>query len=320
MDSCQNCSNARRFNNFPCNSCIRRLSSIGHAFCIGTSGRPSNYVESLHDNYSDYTLTDVGYFSCKDCIHDIFIPNNSRICLTCSRNENADVKYYNELLIGTSQSVGFEEKDYYQSKYLYQTQTPANNGISGYQQNTAGKWPYQQFPTYASISEGSSNKDPNNDFIKYENLLNKIAFWDIDGTLAAYRFKGHIVDQQGNPDINFEDAINKGLFYDRPPSKFMQRVLRFVPTEKNIVISHCCNDKEKADKIKWLNKHFPMISDYLIISYPESKADTIIKYCKINNIELSDVIFIDDVVRFLGEADRKGIESWHISSFLDIFE
>lgn len=48
-----------------------------------------------------------------------------------------------------------------------------------------------------------------------------------------------------------------------------------------------------------------------------SKADTILQYCKDHDISLQDVVFVDDVISFLREAERKGIESFHISSFLD---
>ena len=40
-------------------------------------------------------------------------------------------------------------------------------------------------------------------------------------------------------------------------------------------------------------------------------------YLKDHDISLQDVVFVDDVIPFLREAERKGIESFHISSFLD---
>lgn len=49
----------------------------------------------------------------------------------------------------------------------------------------------------------------------------------------------------------------------------------------------------------------------------ESKADTILCYCKEQNIDVKEVIFVDDTLLYLREAERKGITSYHISSFLD---
>lgn len=41
------------------------------------------------------------------------------------------------------------------------------------------------------------------------------------------------------------------------------------------------------------------------------------KYCARRRIDLKDVVYVDDVLVFLREAERKGIKSYHISSFLD---
>jgi len=79
----------------------------------------------------------------------------------------------------------------------------------------------------------------------------------------------------------------------------------------------CQNQKEIDDKYIWLDEYYPMIEERLLVFENFSKADCIIEYCKNANIELNDVIYIDDIIKYLREAERKGIESWHISSFLD---
>ncbi|MCI9038660.1 MAG: hypothetical protein HFJ29_02080 [Clostridia bacterium] len=48
-----------------------------------------------------------------------------------------------------------------------------------------------------------------------------------------------------------------------------------------------------------------------------SKAQCILEYCKKNQIHLTEVVYVDDALKFLREAERKGISSWYISSFLD---
>lgn len=60
-----------------------------------------------------------------------------------------------------------------------------------------------------------------------------------------------------------------------------------------------------------------MIKKRLLVHKDKSKADTILQYCKEYNIDLKDVVFVDDVIPFLREAEQKGIKSFHISSFLD---
>ena len=76
-------------------------------------------------------------------------------------------------------------------------------------------------------------------------------------------------------------------------------------------------EKEMQDKGIWLAKNYPMISERLFLSRDKSKTTAILKYCNEHNINLKDVIFVDDVIPFLIEAEREGIRSFHISSFLD---
>ncbi len=145
----------------------------------------------------------------------------------------------------------------------------------------------------------------------------KYIFWDIDGTLAPYRFNGHLADPDGTNNGMSIKEINDGVFLRRKPSKFMQNVVETCGAKKNIILSHTQNEKEKEDKILWLKKHYPAINEYIIVLDNISKADTIIKYCANQNIDIKDVIFVDDVLTILREAERKGIAAYHISSFLD---
>lgn len=149
-------------------------------------------------------------------------------------------------------------------------------------------------------------------------LRNKFVFWDIDGTLVPYRFNNHVTASDSYENGMSIKEIEEGIFLKRKPSRFMQRVLTDANvTNKNIVIGHFINDKEIRDKQEWLNIYFPMIEERIWVYNNNSKSDYIIEYCKKNNINLKDVVFIDDVIKFLREAESKGIESWHISSFLD---
>lgn len=149
------------------------------------------------------------------------------------------------------------------------------------------------------------------------NLRNKYIFWDIDGTLAAYRFNGHVSDPEGTDNGMSLKEIEDGVFLKRKPSHYMQGVLSACGSKQNIVMGHCQVQKEMDDKQLWLDKYYPSITERLLVSEDKSKADTILQYCKDHNISLQDVVFVDDVIPFLREAERKGIESFHISSFLD---
>lgn len=145
----------------------------------------------------------------------------------------------------------------------------------------------------------------------------KYIFWDIDGTLAPYRFNNHVGDPNGTNNGQSLEEIENGIFFERKPSKHMQNVVNTCESKMNIIMGHSLNEKEIQDKHKWLDLYYPMIEERLLTYESNSKADTIIEYCSKNDIPLEEVIFVDDVIPFLREAEKKGIESWHISSFLD---
>lgn len=153
--------------------------------------------------------------------------------------------------------------------------------------------------------------------VEIHDLENKYIFWDIDGTLAPYRFNNHVGDPDGTDNGMSIQEINDGVFLDRKPSRHMQNVLNTCHAKENIVMGHCQIEKEMSDKHIWLDMYYPMIKERLLVYQDKSKADTILQYCEKHNIDLKNIVFVDDVIRFLREAERKGIKSYHISSFLD---
>lgn len=157
----------------------------------------------------------------------------------------------------------------------------------------------------------------NNGSITKMDLKDKYVFWDIDGTLAPYRFNDHVADPDGSMNSLNLKEIENGVFLHRKPSKHMQKVLKTCESKQNIVVGHCLAEKEIQDKEIWLAKNYPMISERLFLSRDKSKTTAILKYCNKHNINLKDVIFVDDVISFLMEAERKDIRSFRISSFLD---
>ncbi len=150
-----------------------------------------------------------------------------------------------------------------------------------------------------------------------KDLQNKYVFWDIDGTLAPYRFNDHVADSNGTNNGMSIQEIEQGIFLARKPSKHVQKVLNTCNAKENIVMGHCQIEKEMQDKQLWLDEYYPMIKERLLVHEDKSKADTILQYCKSHNINLDDVVYVDDVISFLREAERNGIKSYHISSFLD---
>ena len=75
--------------------------------------------------------------------------------------------------------------------------------------------------------------------------------------------------------------------------------------------------KEYEDKHTWLDRYYPMIKERLLTDDNIPKFETIIGYCQQHGISLQDVLFVDDSLKHVFAAERHGISSWHISSFLD---
>lgn len=150
-------------------------------------------------------------------------------------------------------------------------------------------------------------------------LENKYVFWDIDGTLAPYRFKDHVADPDGTNNGMSLEEIDEHIFLTREPSAHMKNIVYTCGAKKNIIMGHCQVQQEIDDKQLWLDKYFPIIKrpDRIFTFESIPKAESILNYCNTHNIDLQDVVYADDVLSFLREAERKGIKSYHISSFLD---
>jgi len=116
--------------------------------------------------------------------------------------------------------------------------------------------------------------------IRKSDLEGKYVFWDIDGTLAPYRFNDHVSDPDGTNNGMSLKEISEHIFLTRKPSQHMIKVVYSCGARRNFIMGHCQVQQEMDDKQLWLDKHFP-------------------------------------IIRQLREAEQKGIKSYHISSFLD---
>lgn len=155
--------------------------------------------------------------------------------------------------------------------------------------------------------------------VRKSDLEKKYVFWDIDGTLAPYRFNDHVSDPEGTNNGMSLKEISEHIFLTREPSQHMMKVVYSCGARRNFIMGHCQVQQEMDNKQLWLDKHFPIIKrqDRILTFENISKADSIVEYCAGHRIDLKDVVYVDDVLAFLREAERKGIKSYYISSFLD---
>ena len=156
-----------------------------------------------------------------------------------------------------------------------------------------------------------------NGSISIKDTMGKIIFWDLDGTLAPYRFNGHVADPDGANTGMSRQEIQEGCFFYRAPSRHMQRVIDECGAKLHLIMGHCHDPKEYEDKNTWLDRYYPMIKERLLTDDNIPKFESIIGYCQQHGISLQDVLFVDDSLKHVFAAERHGISSWHISSFLD---
>jgi len=150
-----------------------------------------------------------------------------------------------------------------------------------------------------------------------DDIRGKYIFWDIDGTLAPFRFNDHISDPLGTHHGMSLVEIDEGIFFSRKPSKHMMNVVKTCEAKKQIILGHCHAQKEIDDKNKWIPKYFPQISEIILVPDEVEKYEVILDYCEKNDILPADCVFVDDKIPLLQAAEKQGIKAYHISSFLD---
>lgn len=59
-----------------------------------------------------------------------------------------------------------------------------------------------------------------------------------------------------------------------------------------------------------------MIKERLLVFEDKSKTNTILDYCNRYNIDLKDAVFVDDIIPFLRETERKVLDHFTLAAFL----
>lgn len=152
-------------------------------------------------------------------------------------------------------------------------------------------------------------------------LKNKYVFFDVDGTLAEYRFNNMIYSSK-RPELGgqtLEELLFSDIFRKSRPLKNMQKLIGNLDTNKIFILGTIVTNKEAEQKYIWLAENYPNIKreNIFFISSTMLKPEVIIEYCKHYNIDLKEACFVDDRLDVLRKAEELGITSYHPSSFVD---
>lgn len=154
-----------------------------------------------------------------------------------------------------------------------------------------------------------------------ENLKNKYVFFDVDGTLAEYRYDNKIYGGRCSElgCQSLEDLLFNNLFYTARPLKTMQKVIEKLDSDKIFILGAIATNNEIEQKYLWLKENYPNIKreNIFFICSTMLKPEVIMECCKHFNIDLKDVVFVDDRLDVLRKAEELGICAYHPSSFTE---
>ncbi len=144
----------------------------------------------------------------------------------------------------------------------------------------------------------------------------KYLFIDMDGVLAEYNVRGSVIlDNWFEPDIFLkmqpvQPVINK--LYELSKSYDISM----------FILSASPSQEATNEKIVWLVKNVPFIPkiNWYFVGETKRKLDYLDEICY--NIDRSDVYLLEDNHDTLVEAEQRGYNAIHISTFLarDIFK
>ena len=185
-------------------------------------------------------------------------------------------------------------------------------------------------------------------------LENKDLYLDIDGTLAEYRFNGHVSANDGTINGQTEKEIRDHVFLHSRPLKSVIKAIRKAEPHRIYICGGLASPIELVDKIQWLKENCKGIHfDNMYWFVPEEYWKDFLDYFDNCNIEYSNYIvdgsiintdfgriylgnknrfwditkesnkgclknsvFIDDVLPYIKYAENLGVTCYHISSFI----
>ena len=183
-------------------------------------------------------------------------------------------------------------------------------------------------------------------------LKKKYVYIDIDGTLSEYRFNNHVSAKDGSTNGMTMEEIENHIFLHSRPLKSVIKKLRKARTKGNFICGAAIAPIEVMDKVEWLKKNCSEINfkeyywfipdeywdnfsvffkEETNVENPLEETELYTKYGYFlkgtktqiwdwvtNNKRygIENTVFIDDVLPYLRYAEKKGVQAYHISSFI----
>ena len=141
-------------------------------------------------------------------------------------------------------------------------------------------------------------------------MKNKTVFIDMDGVISSYSCPDDTV---------IAHDFTEGFFINRKPvSVVIRQILLLFGNCHLAILSASPHNRAIIEKNAWLDKHFDISDRHFIKWKSGSKAEYILEYCAVNDINPKDIILIDDTHKVLEECELIGCQVYHPSRLLTL--
>lgn len=161
--------------------------------------------------------------------------------------------------------------------------------------------------------------------MEFPNVNNKLAFFDFDRTLVAHTYSPEFITHRDNyfmECLHMLTNLEAEYANDRPlPCMQWYAKKLFGEGYGLYVLTHEMSNLRNDLKIKELAQFYPDIPmTYLTVDSPDHKIDMMRAVAYAEGCNLSDVIFVDDLMETVSKAIRAGINGKHLSDIAVLYE
>ena len=152
-----------------------------------------------------------------------------------------------------------------------------------------------------------------------EKLKDKYVFFDVDGTLAEYRYNDRVNGGNDWGGQTWEDLFFGNVFVSNRPLKTMVKLIEQLDPDRVFVLGAITTNHEIDEKYEWFEKYYPTIKreNVIFVAHPSIKVIALEEYSKKLNIPKEDIVFIDDKLDTLRQTEEAGFTSYHTTSFME---
>lgn len=151
--------------------------------------------------------------------------------------------------------------------------------------------------------------------------MNKLYFFDIDGTLSVdlFNINNHMKPCVGSYDEFMKFAVENPHTYENcKPLKCTQDFVRTIHAggDRCFALTTDTNSFTLNAKKEMISEHYPEIEEVLFVSDDKSKITLIQQMADKYNIDVSECRLFEDTFSTIIAAQKANIRAWHITHIM----